>query len=143
MTDFYLATGIFFVAYAIIVSEKVHKTVVALVGAALMLILRIVDQNEAFHSETFGIDYNVIFLLIGMMLIIGIMKETGIFQWVAIKSAKVEKGEPFRLMVILSIVTAVLSACLDNVTTVLKVTDTVSGGHREAKGHQPGGCADS
>jgi Na+/H+ antiporter NhaD/arsenite permease-like protein len=121
MTEFYLATGIFFLAYAVIVTERVHKTVVALVGAALMLVLRILDQDEAFHSETYGVDYNVIFLLIGMMIIINIMRETGIFQWVAIKSAKVAKGEPFRLMVILSIVTAVFSAFLDNVTTVLLI----------------------
>jgi Na+/H+ antiporter NhaD/arsenite permease-like protein len=119
--DFYLATGIFFLAYIAIVSEKVHKTVIALVGAALMLSLKIVDQHEAFHSETFGIDYNVIFLLVGMMLIVNIVKETGFFQWVAIKSAKLAKGEPFRLIVILSIVTAVLSAFLDNVTTVLLI----------------------
>jgi Na+/H+ antiporter NhaD/arsenite permease-like protein len=121
MGDFYLATGIFFLAYAAIVSEKVHKTIIALVGASLMLVLRIVDQNEAFHSKTYGVDYNVIFLLIGMMLIINIMKETGIFQWIAIKSAKVAKGEPVRLMIILSIVTAFLSALLDNVTTVLLI----------------------
>ena len=121
MNDFYLATGIFFLAYALIVSDKIHKTVVALVGASLMLVFGVLDQDEAFHSKVYGVDYNVIFLLIGMMIIINIMKETGIFQWVAIKSAKVARGEPFRLMVILSIVTAVLSAFLDNVTTVLLI----------------------
>jgi Na+/H+ antiporter NhaD/arsenite permease-like protein len=121
MNDFYVATAIFFLAYAVIITEKIHKTVVALSGAALMLALRIVDQHEAFYSEETGIDYNVVFLLIGMMLIINIMKETGIFQWVAIKSAKLAKGEPFRLLAILSVVTAVLSAFLDNVTTVLLI----------------------
>jgi len=121
MIQFYLATGIFFLAYALIVSEKIHKTVVALVGAALVLVFRILDQHEAFYSETFGVDYNVIFLLIGMMIIINIMKETGVFQWIAIKSAKIARGEPFRLLVILSIVTAGLSAFLDNVTTVLLI----------------------
>jgi Na+/H+ antiporter NhaD/arsenite permease-like protein len=121
MSDFYLATGIFFVAYALIVSEKVHKTVVALAGAALVLLLKILDQDEAFHSETYGVDYNVIFLLIGMMIIINIMKDTGVFQWLAIKSAKWARGEPVRLMVILSVVTAILSAFLDNVTTVLLI----------------------
>lgn len=121
MTDFYLATGIFIFSYALIVSEKVHKTVVALVGAALILLLRILNQNEAFHSETYGVDYNVIFLLIGMMIIINIMKDTGVFQWLAIKSAKIARGEPFRLILVLSIVTAILSAFLDNVTTVLLI----------------------
>jgi hypothetical protein len=72
MTDFYLVTGIFFRAYIVIVTERVHKTVVALVGAALMLALGIVDQHEAFHSEALGIDCNVIFLLIGTMIIINI-----------------------------------------------------------------------
>jgi Na+/H+ antiporter NhaD/arsenite permease-like protein len=121
MTSFYLATGIFFLAYIVIVTERIHKTVVALLGAALMLALGIVDQHEAFHSESLGIDYNVIFLLIGMMIIINIMRETGVFQWVAITSAKLARGEPFRLLVVLSIVTAVLSAFLDNVTTVLLI----------------------
>ena len=121
MSDLYVGTAIFLLSYAVIVTERVHKTVVALVGASLMLLLKILTQDEAFHSETYGIDYNVIFLLIGMMIIINVMKETGIFQWMAIKSAKVAKGEPFRLMVILSVVTAVFSALLDNVTTVLLV----------------------
>lgn len=121
MNDLYVGTAIFLLSYAVIVTEKVHKTVVALVGASLMLVLKILSQDEAFRSETYGIDYNVIFLLIGMMIIINVMKETGVFQWMAIKSAKVAKGEPFLLMAILSVVTAVISAFLDNVTTVLLV----------------------
>ena len=92
MNDLYVGTAIFLISYAVIVTEKVHKTVVALVGASLMLLLKILTQDEAFHSETYGIDYNVIFLLIGMMIIINVMKETGIFQWMAIKSAKVARG---------------------------------------------------
>jgi Na+/H+ antiporter NhaD/arsenite permease-like protein len=121
VSDLYLGTAIFLLAYAVIITEKVHKTVVALAGAALMLLLKILTQEEAFHSETYGIDYNVIFLLIGMMIIINVMKETGVFQYLAIKSAKVARGEPFRLMIILSLVTAVVSAFLDNVTTVLLI----------------------
>ncbi len=119
MDPFWTGTLIFLVSYAVIVSEKVHKTKVALIGASAMLLLKILDQKEAFHSEEFGIDYNVIFLLIGMMIIIGIMKKTGGFQYVAVKSAKFAKGDPFRIMVIFSIVTAIASAFLDNVTTVL------------------------
>ena len=121
MNELLTGTLIFVISYAVIVSEKVHKTIVALVGASLMLILGILEQREAFFSEEFGIDYNVIFLLIGMMIIVNIMKETGAFQWVAIKSAKASKGEPFRIMVSLSIVTAIISAFLDNVTTVLLI----------------------
>lgn len=121
-TAFWIATAIFVLAYAIIVSEKVHKTVIAICGAALMLILKILEQNEAFHTEEFGVDWNVIFLLISMMVIVNLMRPTGIFEYIAIKSAKWGKGEPFRIMVIFAIVTAVLSAFLDNVTTVLLIT---------------------
>ena len=87
MNDFYLATGIYVLAYAAIVLERIHKTVVALAGAVLVLLFHVVNQHDAFHSETYGVDYNVIFLLIGMMLIINISKETGIFEWLAIKSS--------------------------------------------------------
>ena len=86
-----------------------------------MLILKILEQHEAFHVEEFGIDWNVIFLLISMMVIINLMRPTGVFEYIAIKSAKWGKGEPFRIMVIFAIVTAVLSAFLDNVTTVLLI----------------------
>ncbi len=116
---FWTATIIFLLAYALIVSEKIHKTVVAIFGAALMLVLKILEQKEAFHVEEFGIDWNVIFLLISMMIIINLMKPTGFFEYIAIKSAKLGKGEPMRIMTIFAIVTAVLSALLDNVTTVL------------------------
>jgi Na+/H+ antiporter NhaD/arsenite permease-like protein len=121
-TTFWLATCIFILAYAIIVSEKIHKTIVAIFGAALMLILQILEQHDAFHVEEFGVDWNVIFLLMSMMIIINLMRPTGIFEFIAIKSAKVGKGKPFRIMVIFSIVIAVLSALLDNVTTVLLIT---------------------
>ncbi|MDD3618743.1 MAG: ArsB/NhaD family transporter, partial [Desulfobulbaceae bacterium] len=116
---FWTATLIFIVAYVLIVSEKIHKTVVAICGAALMLILHILDQHEAFHAEEFGVDWNVIFLLIGMMTIINLIRPTGFFEYIAIKSAKMGKGEPLRIMMIFAVVTGVLSALLDNVTTVL------------------------
>jgi len=119
---FWTATIIFLAAYAVIVSEKIHKTIVALVGAGLMLVLKILEQNEAFHLEETGIDWNVIFLLISMMVIINIMRPTGVFEYMAIKSAKWGKGEPFKILAIFAIVTATLSAFLDNVTTVLLIT---------------------
>jgi len=84
-----------------------------------MLILKILEQREAFHVEELGVDWNVIFLLISMMTIINLMRPTGFFEYIAIKSAKWGKGEPFRIMAIFAVVTAVLSALLDNVTTVL------------------------
>jgi Na+/H+ antiporter NhaD/arsenite permease-like protein len=119
--SFWIATGIFLIAYAFIVSEKIHKTVIAIFGAGLMLVLKILEQHEAFHVEELGIDWNVIFLLISMMVIINLMRPTGVFEYIAIKSAKWGKGEPFRIMAIFAIVTAVLSAFLDNVTTVLLI----------------------
>ena len=120
-TAFWTATTIFLLTYAVIVSEKIHKTIIALFGAGLMLVLKILEQHEAFHIEEFGVDWNVIFLLISMMVIINLMRPTGVFEYIAIKSAKWGKGEPFRILAIFAIVTAVLSALLDNVTTVLLI----------------------
>lgn len=118
---FWIATSIFIFAYALIVSEYIHKTTVAIFGAALMIVIGIVTQEDAFHSMELGVDWNVIFLLFSMMTIINIMKPTGIFEYIAVKSAKAAKGKPFRIMAIFSVVTAVLSALLDNVTTVLLI----------------------
>ena len=86
--QFWIATGIFLIAYGLIVSEKIHKTILAIFGAGLMIVLKILAQEEAFHVEELGIDWNVIFLLICMMMIINIMRPTGVFEYIAIKSAK-------------------------------------------------------
>jgi hypothetical protein len=118
---FWIATCLFIGAYILIVSEKIHKTIVAIFGAALMIVLGIITQEDAFHSIDLGVDWNVVFLMISMMVIINIMKPTGVFEYIAIKSAKVAKGEPFKIMAIFSVVTAVVSAFLDNVTTVLLI----------------------
>ncbi len=103
------------------------KTRIALAGAALMLALRLVDQHTAFHgtAEVVGIDWNTIFLLIGMMIIVGVTRHTGLFQWVAIRSAKAVRAHPLAVVTALSVITAVLSAFLDNVTTVLLVAPVV------------------
>lgn len=116
---FWIATLIFLVSFGLIVSEKLDKTKVALTGAGLMIILKIVSQHEAFYDEHYSIDYNVIFLLISMMIIVDILKKTGIFQFVAIKSAKLARGRPFPILVFFACITAFASALLDNVTTVL------------------------
>lgn len=121
MNELLVGTAVFFLCYAVIITEKVHKTIVAIAGATAMLMLKIVDQKEAFYNEELGIDYNVVFLLIGMMIIVNVMKDTGVFEWMAIKAAKAAKGEPFKIMAILSVITAVVSAFLDNVTTVLLI----------------------
>ena len=118
---FWIATSIFILAYALIIWDKIHKTILALFGATLLIVIGIITQEEAFTSMDIGIDWNVIFLLISMMVIINIMKPTGCFEYLAIKSAKLAKGKPFMIMAIFSVVTAVVSAFLDNVTTVLLI----------------------
>jgi Na+/H+ antiporter NhaD/arsenite permease-like protein len=119
LSETVLAALIFGLTYLLIVSERVHKTAAALAGAVVMIAVKIegFDQEEAFA----GIDFNVIFLLAGMMIIVTILAKTGLFQWLAIRSAKMGQGRPVRILVILSLVTAVLSAFLDNVTTVVLI----------------------
>ncbi len=118
---FWIATAVFLLAYALIIWEKIHKTIIAVFGAALLIVMGIITQDEAFSSLDIGVDWNVIFLLISMMVIINIMKPTGCFEYIAIKSAKIAKGKPFMIMAIFSTVTAFVSAFLDNVTTVLLI----------------------
>ncbi|BCA53206.1 conserved membrane protein of unknown function [Nitrospira sp. KM1] len=119
MTDVSLALIIFGVIYLVIVTERIHKTIMALTGAALMIALGVLTQEEAFYSREFGVDYNVIFLLIGMMVIVNIVRETGLFEVLAIWAAQQARAQPFRMVVLLAVMTAGLSAMLDNVTTVL------------------------
>lgn len=119
MNDTALALTIFGISYLAIITERIHKTIVALCGGALMISAGVVTQEEAFHSREFGIDYNVIFLLIGMMIIVNITGKTGLFEWLAIWAAKRAKARPFRMLAFLCAITALLSAFLDNVTTVL------------------------
>jgi|SRR5215813_2497936 len=119
MSDVSIALLIFGLAYLIIVTERIHKTIVALFGAALMIGSGVLTQEEAFYSHEFGVDYNVIFLLIGMMVIVNILRETGIFEVLAIWTAQRTQVKPFKMIATLAVLTAVLSAMLDNVTTVL------------------------
>ncbi|XVQ06829.1 ArsB/NhaD family transporter [Spirillospora sp. CA-255316] len=115
------AIVIFVAAYVLIATEKVDRTKVALGGAALMLLLHITDAEKAFFSEETGVDWNVVFLLLGMMVIVSVLRQTGVFEYVAIWAAKRARGRPYRLMVMLILITAGTSALLDNVTTVLLV----------------------
>lgn len=119
MSSVSLALLIFGVCYLVIITERIHKTIVALFGAAVMIGLGVMSQDEAFYSHEFGVDYNVVFLLIGMMVIVNIVRETGLFEVLAIWAAQRADAQPFRLLVLLAILTAGLSAMLDNVTTVL------------------------
>ncbi len=116
-----LSILIFAGAYVLLATEKVHRTKVALGGAALMLLLHISDAEKAFFDEHTGVDWNVIFLLLGMMIIVSVMRQTGLFEYIAIMAAKSSRGKPYRLMVLLCVLTAVASAVLDNVTTVLLI----------------------
>ncbi|WP_331739940.1 ArsB/NhaD family transporter (plasmid) [Streptomyces goshikiensis] len=115
------AVAVFTGVYLLIITEWVHRVAAALGGAALMLAIGATDDASAFHSDKTGIDWNVIFLLLGMMMIVGVLKRTGLFEYLAIWSVKKAKARPFRVMAMLIVITAVASALLDNVTTVLLV----------------------
>jgi Na+/H+ antiporter NhaD/arsenite permease-like protein len=115
------AIAVFIGAYVLIISERIHRTAAALGGAALMLLIGATDDKAAFYSEHSGVDWNVIFLLLGMMAIVGVLRQTGVFEYLAIWSVKRARGKPFRVMAMLVVITAVASALLDNVTTVLLI----------------------
>ena len=115
------AVGLFVGVYVLIATERVHRVAAALGGAALVLGFGIVRSEEAFYSHETGIDWDVILLLLGMMLVVGVIRRTGVFEFLAIRSAKAARGRPYRVLVLLVLVTAIASALLDNVTTVLLV----------------------
>jgi Na+/H+ antiporter NhaD/arsenite permease-like protein len=117
----YIAIAVFVVAYALIASDRVNKTLVALIGAGAVVVLGVVESADAFYSHETGIDWDVIFLLLGMMIIVGVLRQTGVFEYIAIWSVKRAKGSPLRIMILLVLITASASALLDNVTTVLLI----------------------
>ncbi len=119
--DVWLAGIIFIVAYVLIAVEPFDRTLIALLAGLLVVLLGILDQHQAFEA----IDLNVIFLLAGMMVIAAALARTGFFDWLAVRSVRLSHGEPLRLLLILATVTAVLSAFLDNVTTVVLITPVV------------------
>ncbi|MCW2659366.1 MAG: hypothetical protein JWP83_518 [Mycobacterium sp.] len=116
-----VAVVVFVVAYALIASDRVHKTLVALAGAAIMVALPVIDSDDVFYSRVTGIDWDVLFLLLGMMIIVSVLRQTGVFEYTAIWAAKRARGSPLRIMILLVLVTAIASALLDNVTTVLLI----------------------
>ncbi|WP_246291209.1 SLC13 family permease [Lentzea indica] len=116
-----LSVAVFVGAYILIATERVHRVAAALGGAALMLALRLTDGETAFHSLDAGVDWNVVFLLLGMMIIVGVIKQTGLFEFLAIAAAKRAKGRPFAVLAMFVVITGVASAALDNVTTVLLI----------------------
>ncbi len=111
------AIGIFVAIYSVIISEKINRTTIAVFGASLLLLFKILTQEQALEK----IDFNTIGLLIGMMVIVNIMRRTGAFEYLAIWAAKAVKGEPWKILVVFSVFTAISSALLDNVTTILLI----------------------
>lgn len=116
-----IAVVVFVFAYVLIAGDRVNKALVALAGAAIMVTLPVIGSDDVFYSRNTGIDWDVIFLLLGMMIIVSVLRQTGVFEYVAIWSAKRARGSPLRVMILLVLVTAVASALLDNVTTVLLI----------------------
>ncbi|OBB72187.1 Na+/H+ antiporter NhaD-like permease [Mycolicibacterium flavescens] len=116
-----LALAIFVVAFWFLATERANKVTTVLVAGGLMTLLGLAPGEEVFYSEHEGIDWNVIFLLLGMMVIVGVVKQTGIFDFLAIWAAKRARGKPFRLMVMLMVITGVASPVLDNVTIIMLV----------------------
>jgi len=112
-----VATAILVATYAVIISEKINRAVLALLGAGVMILAGVLNQKSALE----GIDFNTIALLVGMMILVAITRRSGVFQFVAVWATKVVKGNPAGILIMLQVVTAVFSAFLDNVTTVLLV----------------------
>jgi Na+/H+ antiporter NhaD/arsenite permease-like protein len=110
---------IFLIAYAFIATEKINRVAVVAGGAAAMLLISATNADAAFFSHETGIDWNVIFLLLGMMIIVGVIHKTGLFEYLAIKAIRLAKGNPRRAFVYILILVAFASALLDNVTTIL------------------------
>ena len=117
----YYAITVFVVAYAFIISERFNKTTIALIGAGLMVCLPVIDSPDVFYSQDSGMNWDVIFLMLGMMMIVSILRETGVFEFAAIWATKRANGSPLRIMILLMVVMAFASAILPNVVSVLLI----------------------
>jgi Na+/H+ antiporter NhaD/arsenite permease-like protein len=113
------AVSVFLIAYAFIATEKINRVAVVCAGAAVMIIIGATNADAAFYSHETGIDWNVIFLLLGMMIIVGVIHKTGLFEYLAIKAIQLAKGRPRQAFVYLLMLVAFCSALLDNVTTIM------------------------
>ena len=117
LNPMWVSTGVLLITYAVIISEKINRSIIALLGAGLMVMVGVFDQAEALK----GVDWNTLGLLSGMMILVSISRRSGMFQYVAIRAAQLAKAHPAGILLLLQITTAVLSALLDNVTTVLLI----------------------
>ena len=121
MNPMYSSALILIAVYIVLISEKVNRAVVALLGACLMIYCGLLNQHQAIHH----VDFNTLWLLTGMMMLVSITAKSGIFEYVAIKSAKIVRANPSGILIMIMLITAVFSAFLDNVTTVLLITPVV------------------
>lgn len=110
-----IALGVFVMAYVFIITEWINKMLAAMIGGFVIILMGIVHQHEVMNA----VDWNVIFFLIGMMLVISVLKKTGVFMYIAIRSSKLARGKPLSIMVLMFLVTALLSAFLGSVTTIM------------------------
>ena len=117
LNPMWVSTCVLLVTYATIMSEKINRAIIALLGAGLMILVGVMDQVEALK----GVDWNTLGLLTGMMILVSITRRSGMFQYVAVKAAQLANAHPAGILFLLQITTALLSALLDNVTTVLLV----------------------
>lgn len=117
MTEQFISGAIFIIVMALIVTEKVHRAAAAVLGMVLLLLTKVLSLNSAIGY----IDFNTLGVLLGMMIFVGVVRNSGLFEFVAIKAAKLSKGDPWRIMMVFMIITALFSAMLDNVTTVLLI----------------------
>lgn len=113
----WVALAVFVATYVAIASDRVDRTLAALLGAMTVTLLGVVGQEEGFRA----VDWNVIFLLAGMMIIAAVLRRTGVFSWLAFRTVRVARGDPLLILLLLSGITAVLSAFLDNVTTIVLI----------------------
>ncbi|MEY4971925.1 MAG: hypothetical protein RLZZ404_851 [Actinomycetota bacterium] len=113
------AVAVFLIAYVFIATEKINRVAVVSAGAAAMILIGATGADEAFYSHETGIDWNVIFLLLGMMIIVGVIHKTGLFEFLAVKAIQLAKGRPRQAFVYILLLVAFASALLDNVTTIL------------------------
>lgn len=112
-----ISIAVFVIVMILVISEKIHRAVAALLGAMALIVLGVIDWETGIHH----VDFETIGVLLGMMLFVSVVKESGLFEFAAIKAAKMAKGKPWAIMVAFMVITAMLSALLDNVTTVLLV----------------------
>jgi Na+/H+ antiporter NhaD/arsenite permease-like protein len=117
MNQVYIAALIFLLTYILIISERIHRTTAALLGGMGMILFGVLRQEEALRA----VDFNVIFLLTGMMMLAFLLGETGIFQWMAVKAVRLGRGDPVVIMILISLITGISSAFLDNVTVVVLI----------------------